>query len=63
MAVKYRINCTSSERGWGREYWTEDFNTLKQAEDRINWYNDQNTEKMAPEYYEYAERWVEKVKV
>jgi hypothetical protein len=63
MTVKYRINCVSRDRWEGPNFWTEDFNTQKQAEARIKWYNDQNTEKMAPEYYEYAERTVEKVKV
>ena len=55
MTVKFRINCTSSERGWGREYWTEDFNTLNEAKSRIKWYNDKNTALTAPDYYEQAE--------
>jgi len=63
MTVKYRINCLSSERGWGREYWTEDFDTLQAAKDRIKWYNDQNTLPMAPDYYEQAEETVIAVEV
>lgn len=55
MTVKFRIKCTSSERGWGRDYWTEDFNTFEEAKARIKHYNDQNTEEMAPDYYEQAE--------
>jgi hypothetical protein len=63
MATKFRINCLSSERGWGREYWTEDFDTLKEAKARIKWYNDQNTAAMAPDYYEQAEETVIAIEV
>lgn len=28
MSVKFRIQCMSSERGWGKEHWTEDFDTV-----------------------------------
>jgi hypothetical protein len=55
MAVKFRIKCMSSERGWGREFWTEDFNTFGEAKARIKHYNDQNTALTAPDYYEQAE--------
>lgn len=55
MTVKFRIKCMSSERGWGREYWTEDFNTFEEAKARIKHYNDQNTALTAPDYYEQAE--------
>jgi hypothetical protein len=63
MTTKYRINCTSSERGWGREFWTEDFDTLELAKARVKWYNDQNTAPMAPAYYEQAEETVIAVEV
>ena len=63
MATKFRITCLSSERGWGREYWTEDFNTLNEAKARIKWYNDKNTALTAPDYYEQAEEKVIVVKV
>lgn len=63
MTTKFRINCTSSERGWGREFWTEDFDTLELAKARIKWYNDQNTAPMAPDYYEQAEATVIAVEV
>jgi hypothetical protein len=53
----------SSERGWGRDYWTEDFNTIEEAKARIKHYNDQNTEEMAPDYYEQAEDTVIAVEV
>jgi len=54
MSVKFRIKCMSSERGWGQERWTEDFDTLQEANARIKWYNDQNTAERAPDYYEMA---------
>ena len=63
MAVKFRINCLSSERGWGREYWTEDFDTLQEAKARIKWYDDRNTATHAPDYYEQAEDIVTAVEV
>lgn len=63
MSVKFRIKCMSSERGWGRDFWTEDFDTLQEAKARIKWYNDQNTEQMAPDYYEQAEDTVTAVEV
>lgn len=55
MTVKFRISCMSSERGWGRDYWTEDFDTLQEAKARIKYYNDKNTASMAPDYYEQAD--------
>ena len=63
MTVKFRIKCMSSERGWGRNYWTEEFNTIEEAKARIKHYNDQNTEEMAPDYYEIAFNNVEAVEV
>ena len=63
MTVKFRINCLSSERGWGREYWSEDFATLQAAKDRIKWYNNKNTALTAPDYYEQAEDTVTTVEV
>jgi len=63
MTTKFRINCTSSERGWGREYWTEHFDTLELAKARIKWYNDKNTALTAPDYYEQAEETVIAVEV
>lgn len=63
MATKFRINCLSSERGWGREYWTEEFDTLAAANARIKWYNDQNTALTAPDYYEQADEIVTAVEV
>jgi hypothetical protein len=55
MTVKYRINCSASERGWGREYWNEDFDTYEEARKRIYDINSKNTAHTAPDYYEQAE--------
>jgi hypothetical protein len=53
----------SSERGWGRDYWTEDFDTMQEAKARIKWYNDKNTAELAPDYYEQATETVTAVEV
>ena len=63
MPTKFRINCASRDRWSGPEFWTEDFDTLKEAKARIKWYNDQNTATMAPDYYEQAEETVIAVEV
>jgi hypothetical protein len=63
MAVKFRIKCMSSERGWGQDHWTEDFETFEAAKARIKWYNDQNTAARAPDYYEQADDVVTAVEV
>jgi hypothetical protein len=49
----------SSERGWGKEYWTEDYKTLAEAKQRIKAVNSLNTSPTAPDYYEVAEERVE----
>jgi hypothetical protein len=59
--VKYRINVVESERGWGQEYWTEDFDTLDEAESRIKFINLQNISATAPDVYMQAQSGVEVV--
>lgn len=49
--MKYRIRLVESERGWGQEYWTEDFDTRAEAQERIRSVNAQNTAKVAPDFY------------
>lgn len=49
--MKYRIKLVESERGWGQEYWNEDFNTRAEAQERIRSVNAENTEEKAPDYY------------
>jgi hypothetical protein len=61
MATVYRVSLMSSERGWGREYWTEDFKTLAEAKARIKAVNALNTSPTAPDYYEVAEEKVEAI--
>jgi hypothetical protein len=61
MATVYRVSLMSSERGWGREYWTEDYKSLAEAKQRIKSVNAQNTSARAPDYYEMAEEFVEAI--
>lgn len=49
--IKYRLNLMESERGWGRDYWHEDFNTREEAEARMKEVNSKNTSPVAPDYY------------
>lgn len=49
--MKYRIKLVESERGWGQEYWTEDYDTYVAAQRRIEEVNSKNTEKFAPDWY------------
>lgn len=59
--MKHRIFLMESERGWGREYWTEDYDTLEEAMERIRSVNAQNTSARAPDYYMMAENRVETI--
>jgi hypothetical protein len=61
--IKYRIRVMESERGWGREYWTEDFDSYQEAKDRIGAINSRNTSLTAPDWYMQAEEAVEAVEV
>ena len=61
MTVKYRISCMSSERGWGRDYWNEEFDTYEEARKRIYEINSKNTASIAPDYYEQADLKIEAV--
>jgi hypothetical protein len=63
MATVYRVSLMSSERGWGKEFWTEDFKTLAEAKQRIKAVNALNTSPTAPDYYEIADETVKKIKV
>ena len=33
--MKYRVTLLESERGWGQDTWTEDYNTYEEAWARI----------------------------
>jgi hypothetical protein len=63
MTVKYKIHVMESERGWGREYWTETYDTYEEAKTRIHSINSKNTSPTAPDYYMQAEETIEAVEV
>jgi hypothetical protein len=48
---KYQITVLESERGWGQDTWTEDFDTPEEAQARINEINEKNKPGPAPDYY------------
>lgn len=61
--LKYRVYLMESERGWGQERWTEDYDTYEEALQRIQSVNDKNTSSVAPDWYMQAEERIEAVKV
>jgi hypothetical protein len=63
MASKFRIQLVESERGWGQDYWTEDFDTAELAQERIDYVNSFNTADEVPDYYIRAFDKIEVVQV
>jgi len=63
MAIKYQIQVVESERGWGREYWQELFDTYEEAKARIKEINSKNTSLTAPDWYMQADDTIEAVEV
>lgn len=63
MTVKYRVHLMESERGWGREYWHEDYDTYEEAQKRVEEVNSKNTGSTVPDWYMQAEETIEAVKV
>lgn len=61
--IKYRIRLVESERGWGQEYWNEDYDTREDAQHRIKEVNAKNTALTAPDYYISAFDEIEVVEV
>jgi len=59
--MKFRIFLISSDRFWGQEYWTEDFDTYEEAKRRIEDVNSKNISWDAPDFYIQAETRVEAV--
>jgi hypothetical protein len=59
--TKYRIQVVESERGWGREYWQEDFDSYDLAMLRIKEINSRNTSLVAPDYYVQADNQIEEI--
>ncbi len=53
--MKYRVTLLESERGWGQETWTEDYNTYEEAYARIKSVNDANVSDTAPDWYMMAD--------
>jgi len=61
--TRYRIQVVESERGWGQEYWQEDFDSYEEAVARIKEINSGNTSLVAPDYYVQADSHVEAIEV
>jgi hypothetical protein len=59
MVAVYRIQVMESQRGWGQDFWTEEFDTLEEAQLRIREINSQNISLTAPDYYMQAQNGVE----
>ena len=62
-SIYYRIFIVESERGWGQDYWSEDYPTFEAAKKRIVEINSKNTSRTAPDWYMQAEDRVEVVEV
>jgi hypothetical protein len=62
-SIYYRIFIVESERGWGQDYWTEDYPTFAAAKKRIAEINSKNTSRTAPDWYMQAEDRVEVVEI
>ena len=53
--VKYRVDFTESERGWGpKPMGYEYFDSKEEAADFVKGYNAKNNEPDVPEWYSYA---------
>lgn len=52
----YRVHCLESERGWGQEFYSVDFDTRKDAWEYFKEVNSKNTSPTAPDYYVVALR-------
>ncbi len=57
--MKYRIFLVESERGWGQDYWHEDYDTYQEAKSRIQKVNSANKAGPAPDWYMQAEDRIE----
>ncbi len=63
MPVKYRVHLMESERGWGQDYWSEDYDSLEEAKERIRKVNADNTSLVAPDWYMQAEERIEAIEI
>lgn len=48
---KFRVEYMESERGWGQNYWSTDYDTYEEAKEMFDSCNAQNTSLTAPDYY------------
>lgn len=58
--MKYRVHMVESERGWGQEYWHEDFDTEEAAVKYFQETNAKNDLPYTPDWY-IAARYIEEV--
>ncbi len=68
MAVKYRVYYTESERGWGQDHWTTDYDSYDEAAAMITKLNADNKAeyartKMIPDCYILCKDTIEVVEV
>jgi hypothetical protein len=61
--MKYRIWLVESERGWGQDWWSEDYDSYEEAKRRIAEVNAHNPPGPAPDYYIAAKTDIECVEV
>lgn len=61
VVKKFRVTIIESERGWGRDEWTEDYDNRELAEARIHSINVRNKPGPAPDYYMQASTVIEEV--
>jgi len=58
--MKYRVHIVESERGWGQEWYHEDFDTMEAAQKYFNDTNAKNDLPYTPDWY-IAALFIEKV--
>lgn len=56
MSIKYRVHYFESERGWGQDTFTRDFDSREEAQKAFDACNAKNTSARAPDYYSQARR-------
>lgn len=49
--TKWEVEFMESERGWGRDYWTNQYDTKEEAQRAYDETNARNTAPRAPDYY------------
>ena len=54
--TKFVVKMMESERGWGKDYWDVEFNSLEEAEAHMTKVNSFNNSPFAPDYYMQALR-------